>query len=304
MIEVETIASGFRIPEGPIAMNDGSLLIVEVGGDSLLRILPGGKVETVAVLGGGPNGAAIGPDGAVYVCNNGGGLEVTLNDRGMDFRAVPSRYQGGRIERVDLATGGFKVLYAECDGKPLQGPNDIVFDRQGGFWFTDLGRTHEDGRTFGALYHALPDGSRITRWRSGLISPNGIGLSPDERTLYWSDSFTGRLWRCAVASPGVLADTGTYLPGEVVCTLPGYQILDSMAVEAAGKVCVGTIENGGITVFDPDGTTEHVALPDAMVTNICFGGPDMQTAWITAAGTGRVLKARWPRPGLKLNFNA
>ena len=95
-----------------------------------------------------------------------------------------------------------------------------------------------------------------------------------------------------------------FAPGNVVCNLPGYQLLDSLAVEAGGKVCVATIINGGITVFDPDGTTEHFAFPDVIVTNICFGGPDMRDAWITASGTGKLYKARWPRPGLKLNFNA
>jgi gluconolactonase len=69
-------------------------------------------------------------------------------------------------------------------------------------------------------------------------------------------------------------------------------------------VCVGTLRNGGITVFSRSGGTEHHEVPDPMVTNICFGGADMQDAWITGSGTGRLFKCRWPRPGLKLNFNA
>jgi gluconolactonase len=67
-------------------------------------------------------------------------------------------------------------------------------------------------------------------------------------------------------------------------------------------VCSATILNGGITVFSPDGTFEHVAFPDVLTTNICFGGADMRDAYITLSGTGRLVKARWPRPGLKLNF--
>ena len=89
----------------------------------------------------------------------------------------------------------------------------------------------------------------------------------------------------------------------MICNLPGYQLLDSLAVEANGKVCVATIINGGITAFGPSGTTEHYPFPDLIVTNICFGGADMSTAWITASATGKLFKARWPRPGLKLNFN-
>ena len=81
-------------------------------------------------------------------------------------------------------------------------------------------------------------------------------------------------------------------------------MLDSLAVEAGGKVCCATLVNGGITAFDPAGGTEHFAFPDPLITNICFGGADMQDAWITASGTGKLYKCRWPRPGLKLSHNA
>ena len=87
--------------------------------------------------------------------------------------------------------------------------------------------------------------------------------------------------------------------------MPGYQSVDSLAIEADGKICVATIINGGITVFDPDTRdVEHIAFPDPIITNICFGGEDMRDAWITASGTGKLFKCRWPRPGLRLNYNA
>lgn len=187
---------------------------------------------------------------------------------------------------------------------PGGGPNDLVFDKQGGFWFTDHGCSTPDGRKYGALYYALADGSKITRWRDHFVSPNGVGLSPDEKTVYMADTMLGRLWSFEITAPGRLAEAAPLMPGNVVCNLPGYQLLDSLAVEAGGKICVATIINGGITAFDPDGSTEHYAVPDVIVTNICFGGPDMRDAWITASGTGKLYKARWPRPGLKLNFNA
>ena len=95
-----------------------------------------------------------------------------------------------------------------------------------------------------------------------------------------------------------------FAAGRAVHNLQGVQFLDSLAVEAGGKVCVATILNGGITAFDPNGTVEHYPVPDLIVTNICFGGADMKTAWITASSTGKLYKATWPRPGLKLNFNA
>ena len=82
----------------------------------------------------------------------------------------------------------------------------------------------------------------------------------------------------------------------------GYQRFDSLAVQADGRICVATLVNGGITVISPDGRhVEHNPMPDPMTTNICFGGPDMKTAFITLSWTGRLVAVDWPSPGLKLN---
>jgi gluconolactonase len=302
-MDIQLVAEGLQFPEGPIAMADGSVILTEIQAQRLSRITPDGKRETVAQTGGGPNGAAIGPDGAIYVTNNGGSCQF-VDMGGLNVPGpTPPSHTGGSIQRVDIATGKVTTLYTACDGKLLVGPNDLVFDRQGGFWFTDHGCTTPDGRKFGALYYATTDGSSIIRWRDHFVSPNGVGLSPDEKTVYMADTTLGRLWSFDIAEPGVLAPAAGFAPGHVVHTLPGYQLLDSLAVEAGGKVCVATIINGGVTAFDTDGSTEHFAFPDVIVTNICFGGADMRDAWITASGTGKLFKARWPRPGLKLNFN-
>ena len=86
----------------------------------------------------------------------------------------------------------------------------------------------------------------------------------------------------------------------------GYTLFDSLAVEASGNVCVATIGPGGVTVIDPEsGAVEHVAVgDDPLTTNICFGGPDMRTAYITLSTSGRLISCQWPRPGLRLHFNA
>ena len=300
-MDLEVVAEGLHFPEGPIAMADGSIVLVEIARGTLTRVWSG-RTEVIATLGGGPNGAAIGPDGAVYVCNNGGFEWRVVNGVCFPVRSAPD-YTTGRIERVDLATGRFERLYDSFEGERLAGPNDIVFDRMGGFWFTDIGKSFPRHRDHSALFYARPDGSHLHRAVHPAISFNGVGLSPDERVVYCNETETQKLWAFDIAEPGKLVPFAFGRRGRVVCTLPGHQWLDSMAVEANGNVCSATLFNGGITIFAPDGSFEQVALPDPMTTNICFGGDDMRDAYITLSGTGKLVKARWPRPGLKLNFS-
>ena len=298
---MEIIAEGLEFPEGPIAMPDGSVILVEIKRQTLSRVSPRGKVEVIAKIPGGPNGAALGPDAKVYVCNNGGFEWREIMGQTISGNA-PKAYRGGSIDRVDLNTGEVETLYTEVGGHRLKGPNDIVFDKTGGFWFSDLGKEYERTRDHGGLYYAKPDGSKIVEAAYPLVSPNGVGLSPDEKTVYYADTMTGRLWAIDLTGPGEIAPSHLPIPGRVIASLPGLQLLDSLAVEAGGNVCVGTLLNGGITVFSPEGTHEHIALPDLFPTNICFGGADMRDAYITMSGTGKLAKMRWPRPGLKLNF--
>ncbi|MDP2289576.1 MAG: SMP-30/gluconolactonase/LRE family protein, partial [Actinomycetota bacterium] len=111
MSELTEITTGLRFPEGPIAMPDGSVVLVEMFGPRITRVHPDGSKETVAEIEGGPNGAAIGPDGALYLCNNGGCFTpVELAGLLLPGAFDPSRYLGGRIQRVDLATGAVSDL--------------------------------------------------------------------------------------------------------------------------------------------------------------------------------------------------
>lgn len=304
-MEFRVHAAGLQFPEGPVAMADGSVVLVEIQRQTLTRIRPDGRQEVIAHLGGGPNGAAIGPDGGCYVCNNGGFKWATRADGSLMTAGTPDDYRTGSIQRVDLRTGRFQTLYEQCDGSPLRGPNDLVFDRDGGFWFSDLGKTDDQGRDHGAVYYARADGSGIVRARDRMTMPNGVGLSPDGRRLYVAETLTGRLWDYEVLGPGRLRVPEGLVPGRVVTTLPDYQMFDSLALQADGRVCVATIVSGRICVVDPlRGTVEYVDVPhDCHVTNICFGGADMRDAWITCSGRGLLLHARWPVPGLRLAFN-
>lgn len=310
MHELIEITSGLRFPEGPIAMPDGSVILVEMFGPRITRVDSDGTKETVAEIAGGPNGAAIGPDGALYLCNN-GGCFTPVDLGGLLFPGPfdPARYIGGRIQRVDLSTGDASDLYTECDGRQLRAPNDLVFDAQGGFWFTDHGIRDGAARTsdLTSIYYAKADGSHISEQVHPVEAPNGIGLSPDGSTLYWAETFTGRVFQRPIASPGELAPAMPLDPSVCLAGLPGYQLLDSLGVDGDGNVCVATLVNGGITVISPDGATiDHIATGDLLTTNICFGDRDgsgeYRDAYITASGTGKLLHMRWPHRGLRLNY--
>jgi gluconolactonase len=304
MADIRIVASGLGFPEGPVAMADGSVILGEIAGAAVTRIAPDGAKSPVGQAGGGPNGLATGPDGALYVCNNGGGSYP----RGSFLSTGPAPdYRGGYLQRIDPHTGDTRLLYSECNGHKLSAPNDIVFDRQGGFYFTDLGKRYARQRDHGGLYYASPDGSRIVELVYPMLSPNGVGLSPDERTLYVADTESSRLFAYDIASPGVLKTEPFPAPysGRLVCGLPGFQRFDSLAVEASGNICVATLITGHITVIAADGrVVRQVKMPDVYPTNICFGGRDLKTAYITLSGSGQLAAMDWPEPGLRLNFAA
>ncbi|MAE94280.1 MAG: gluconolaconase [Deltaproteobacteria bacterium] len=303
MIPFEEVTGGLQFPEGPIACADGSVILVEIKRGTLTRVQPDGRQEIVAETGGGPNGAAIGPDGACYVCNNGGFVWHEVGGLLIPGDQPPD-YSGGRIERVDLATGEVRVLYTGCDGHPLRGPNDIVFDSQGGFWFTDLGKARERERDRTGIFYALPDGSAIREMAFPVDGgPNGIGLSPEEDRVYVAETFTGRVTYWELDGPGsIVPNPLAPHGGHLLAGLPDGQMLDSLAVDGEGNVCVATLVNGGITVFSPRGEHRHLATDDMMTTNICFGGPDLRTAWITLSSSGRLVKTTWETKGLPLAY--
>lgn len=306
LLPPQIIAEGLAFPEGPIALDDGAILVVEIRGACLSRIEPNGGRKVVARWAGpdraGPNGAAIGPDGACYICNNGG---FVWAQRGEFFvpadpetgATQPDGYETGSIDRVDLDTGEITRLYTECGGQRLCGPNDLVFDSNGGMWFTDHGKRRAFDEDRCGVYYALPDGSRIERVLFPLHAPNGIGLSPDEQTLYVAETPTGRLWSYPVTEPG-RAD-----PRGATCLVNRLGRFDSLGVEADGTVVVAAIEQG-LCVVRPSGEVSMVEAPGPAVTNICWGGSDLKTAYVTESLEGKLYRYAWPRPGLALAYSA
>jgi gluconolactonase len=300
--EIRILARGLGFPEGPVAMADGSVVLTEINGGRVTRVGADGQVTRLGPASGGPNGLAMGPDGMLYLCDNGGSRYLPGQFMG---QGPSDDYEGGCVARVDPKTGARTVLYTHVNGRRLSAPNDLVFDRQGGFWFTDLGKRYATHRDNGGLYYAKPDGSSVVEVAYPILSPNGVGLSPDERTVYVADTEMARLWAFDVEAPGVVRKHPFPSPhgGRCLGGIGEFCRFDSLAVEASGNICVATLVTGLITVFAPDGrVVREVAMPDSHPTNICFGGADMRTAYVTLSGNGELAVLPWPEPGLKLNF--
>src|SRR5262249_50643090 len=175
----------------------------------------------------------------------------------------------------------------------------------GGFYFTDLGKRYAHHRDNGGLYYALPDGSRITELVYPIITPNGVGLSPDEKTVYVADTETSRIYAWDIVSPGKVKHEPFPAPygGRCVAGLPGFPRFDTLPITAARHICVATPVTGHNPVIAPDGMLlDEVKMPDVYPTNICFGGPDMRTAYISLSASGQLGVMQWSEPGLKLNF--
>ncbi|MCH9673151.1 MAG: SMP-30/gluconolactonase/LRE family protein [Gammaproteobacteria bacterium] len=286
MSEMSVMAEGLKFPEGPISMPDGSVILVEIVGETLTRVQPDGSKEVLAHCPGGPNGAAFGPDGRVWLCNNGGSAAR------------------GFIQAVDIQSGESETIYTHVDGEALSAPNDLVFDATGGFWFSDHGTTWPRYRDHGGLYYGKADGSEVREVVYPLEAPNGVGLSPDDSRVYVAETHTGRVRAWDITAPGELAlPFGKDSRGRLIGTASGEDLLDSLAVDSADRVCVATIRTGGITAFAQDGKAAFVPSGDRITTNICFGGEDMRTAYLTGSRNGTLLKTTWDVPGHRLHFN-
>jgi gluconolactonase len=322
----EIVASGLEYPESPVACADGSVLLVEVKGGCLTRVQPDGTRVRVATTGGSPNGAAFGPGGKVYVCNSGGFVWIPVGSLWITGPQPPD-YTSGSIQRVDAATGAVETLYTSFATSdpvtrqpvtlPLKGPDDLVFDAGGGFWFTDWGKSRPRDRDVTGVYYVAPDGSPVREVIYPLNAPNGIALSPDGSRVYVAETYTRRVLYWNLSGPGQLAPNPGTLDGSYLLTaaMPGQGILDSMKVDAGGNVWVATMlpsgadprVNGGLTIVSPQGEVLQfleiaVGSPTPLPSNLCFGGEDRRTVYVTCGGSGLLVKMRASVPGLELNF--
>jgi len=304
---MKVMAEDLWFPEGPVYLEDGSIIVVEIRRKTLTRIWKNGKKTIVADLEGGPNGAAIGPDGSCFVANNGGFEFKQRNDGVFATSGAAKNYKTGSIQKVDLSTGEFSTVYTTNGQFIIRGPNDLAFDCHGGFYFTDPGKTRERTWDRGCVCYAKADGTEIKEIIFPITKPNGVGLSPDQTKLYVAETESARLWEWEISEPGVLAPQEQNAPtphgGRLVYVSPKSCRFDSLAVDVHGNVCVGTLDMGGITIIDvKTGTANFVKVPgDTHITNLCFGGNEQNKAYITQSYAGRLIEMDWPPKGTELN---
>ena len=262
-LEFDVLATGLGFPEGPVINPDGTAYVVDIDGGRIVRVATrerDGETTVVATPGGGPNGMALAGPTTAIVANNGGFLWTSVNGTRIPIdhpthTNEPPGFTGGWIEKIDLVNGEVTILHTECDGRPLRGPNDLVIDELGGIWFTDHGKGRRASVDRGGLYYIPPDGSAVREMAFPLLGPNGVGLSPDGRTVYAAETHTGRLWKWDLAAPGEIRPAAGSLAVRHggVCVAATAFSFDSLAVEADGRIVIGAIADGIVTVT-PDGS--------------------------------------------------
>jgi gluconolactonase len=278
-MEFETLATGYGLVEGPRIDEQNRLYYSDIRGGGVFRRSPDGEIETLI-----PERKFIGG----IALNTGGGLVVS----------------GRSLAFWDEKSGNLRDLFAEWEGKPLFGINDLTIDDQGSIWCGTFGFDIHGGFDFktkppvGALYRIDPPG-KVTKLAEGVEVTNGLGFSPDRKLLYHSDSLSG-IWVHDVRPDRTVSDRRLF--AKVPEGSP-----DGMTVDAEGGVWAAVVMGPGeIVRFKPDGTLDRrVKVPAKSVTSVAFGGPDMRDLYAVTANNsndralkGSVFRTRSDIPGL------
>jgi gluconolactonase len=287
-----TLSSGFFFPEGPSQGPDGRIYAVEMGGQVVARFGADGEREVFARIDGAPGASAWGPDGAIYVTNSGG---LAFADGRPAGPGAPN--SGGSIDRIDPDDGSVERIYLEWEGGPLVAPNDLVFDPEGGLYFTDPmhGDMFSDPIVWpkGHVFWARPDGSEIRHLAGDYDLSNGIAIKNDGKTLLVCETLTSSVIAHEITAPGEIG------PRRLYAQLPEGHYPDGMALDEDDHLVVAAVGAGALVHFGPDGELiERIATADTDVTNCCFAGTDRRTLVFTEGFMGRVGAFRWPRAGM------
>jgi gluconolactonase len=268
---VTVLISGYDSPEGPAFDQDGNLYFVNWLSSSIVRLTPDGIASEFFNTGGIPAGLAFHRDGSLYVA-----------DEGDDIHGV-----------MRVANGQSTILVNEYHGQPLNGPNDLVFDRDGVLYFSDPWRSSAEN-PIGGFYRHFPDGT-LEQIDRGLAFPNGVALSDDGAAVFLAETYHNRILRYPIGPDGVIGARENF------ATLPGGEGPDGMAFDEAGNLYVAHYGGGRVAVFDPSGAMiREIPVPGTKVTNVAFGGPDRRMLVITDVETASLYKTRVDVPGLGL----
>jgi gluconolactonase len=258
---VEKLAGDFQFTEGPTADAAGNVFFTDQPNNRILRWSVDGKLSTFAQPAGRANGMCFDARGNLLVCA----------DENTELWLIPA----AAVARGTL--DGKQVLAREYRGKRLNGPNDVWAHPGGALYFTDpfykrpwwsWDQMPQDGQH---VYRLSPDHQTLTRVAEGLKQPNGIVGTPDGRTLYVADIGDRKTYRFTIREDGSLADRALF------CELGS----DGMTLDAEGNLY---LTGRGVTVFDKTGRQiEHIPVPENWTANVCFGGADRQTLFITAS---------------------
>ena len=287
-------------------MDDGSVVLVEIAAGALTRVQPDGTTSTVADTGGGPNGAAVGPDGAIYVTNNGGCFDWH-DVMGLTFPGSPppASWPGhGSLQRVDLGhRGGHDPGHRVATVDPLRAPERPRLRRRRRPLVHRPRRPRERAHV-GSHRRSTTRRPTAPRSRAGRPPRRARTASASRPTAAgstWPRPTPAALWGWNVDGPGEVSGRRARwrTEGGRARRRSGRRRALRLAGRRRRRVGVRghARQTPGITAFAPDGSEcEHFPMPDPLTTNICFGGDDGRTAFVTLSGTGQLVAFDWPAP--------
>lgn len=251
--KLEKLAGGFKFTEGPASDAEGNVYFTDQPNDRILKWSTEGKLSTFLEPCGRSNGLCFDSKGNLWACAD----------------------AKNELWRIEVSSGKQTVVVKDYQGKLLNGPNDLWIDPKGGVYFTDpfYKRPYwnrgpsEQGQV---VYYLAPDHKTLTRVAEDLKQPNGVIGTPDGKKLYVADIGAKKTYVYAVQADGSLADK------KLFCEMGS----DGMTIDSEGNVY---LTGKGVSVFDASGKKiEQIDVPQGWTANVCFGGKDAQTLFITA----------------------
>ncbi|MGD9903599.1 MAG: SMP-30/gluconolactonase/LRE family protein [Vicinamibacterales bacterium] len=284
------VATTVAFTEGPTVAADGSVYFTDIVTQRIMKLGADGVLSVYRERSNAANGLLIDPQGRLVACEG-----AEFSRPGVTVKGIP------RVTRTDLKTGAVEVLAERVDGQPLVGPNDVTIDGKGRLYFTELN---------GAAVYRIDAPGQVTRILAApdVQRPNGIQISPDDRTLYLVEA-NGAEGGARLIRRYDLQPDGTVRNMRVHYDFSPGRSADGMSIDTAGNLYAsagmnqlrGTAETlankTGVYVISPQGTLlSFIPIAEDYITNNAFGGPDMRTLYVTAGKT--LYKVRTDVPGL------